>query len=64
MLSHARLLSHAEAAEADAARWASEGALILPELRLRDAAALRRLAKATEPAWCAVHAGRLVSEAA
>jgi hypothetical protein len=56
--SHAQLLSHAAAAEADATRWAAQGALILPAIRRRDAAALRRLAQATEPAWCAVHVVR------
>lgn len=53
-MTHATLLRHAADAEADAAKWAREGALILPELRRRDAAALRRLAAHMEPAWCAV----------
>jgi len=53
-MTHAQLLRHAEDAERDAARWEADGALILPALRRRDAAALRRLAAATEPAWHAV----------
>lgn len=48
------LLRHADDAERDAARWAKQGAFLLPAIRRRDAAALRRLAEATEPAWGAV----------
>lgn len=57
-MTHATLLRHAEDAERDAERWAAEGALILPAIRRRDAATLRRLAAAMEPAWCAVHVAR------
>lgn len=60
VMTRAEMLRHAEAAEAEAARWASEGVFLLPEIRLRDAAALRRLLKATEPAWCAVEGVSLV----
>lgn len=50
-MTHATLLRHADDAERDAARWAAQGAFLLPAIRRRDAAALRRLAAHMEPAY-------------